>query len=117
MGRGFLRRGRTLVLAIALLFALPALLASADAPPGPYLNGFETNTSNWFDLSNGGTSGSISRQSSGYTNSGGYADGINSASGTRRFGLLTVSFVGLYVVGLVVLGNVSPLIWCPSHCP
>jgi hypothetical protein len=35
----------------------------------------------------------------------------------RRFGLLTVSFVGLYVVGLVVLGNVSPLIWGPSHCP
>jgi hypothetical protein len=72
---------RTLLLAVVLLFALPALVASADAPPGPYLNGFETNTSNWFDQSNGGF-GSISRQSSGYTNSGGYADGINSASGT-----------------------------------
>jgi hypothetical protein len=72
---------RTLLIAIAALFVLPVLVASADAPPGPYFNGFETNTSNWFDLTNGGD-GSITRQQSGYTNSGGYANGISSASGT-----------------------------------
>jgi hypothetical protein len=63
---------------VLLLTALPSW---ADAPPGPYVNGFETNTSNWFDTLNGGD-GSITRQQSGYTNSGGYASGINSASGT-----------------------------------
>ena len=45
----FLRQVRTLVVAIGLLFVLPALAASADAPPGPYFNGFETNTAGWFD--------------------------------------------------------------------
>jgi len=67
---------RTLVVAIAVLVALPASMASADAPPGPYFNGFETNTAGWFPL-NGGT---ILRQPSGYVSSG-YASGIMSASG------------------------------------
>ena len=72
---------RTLLIAVVVLFCLPALVASADAPPGPYFNGFEANTSNWFDLSNGG-SGSITRQQSGYSNGGAYASGISSASGS-----------------------------------
>ena len=66
--------------AAAVLMALMALPARADAPPGPFFQGFETDTSQWFDLSNGGN-GSITRQPSAYTNSGGYASGIASASG------------------------------------
>jgi len=69
---------RTLLIAVAVLFLFPVLVASADAPPGPYSNGFETNTSNWFDLLNGGD-GSITRQQNGYGT--GYAPGINSATG------------------------------------
>src|SRR6188474_133486 len=57
------RAPRTLLLAIVL--SLTALLTGvfpvlADAPPGPYFNGFEQNTSGWFDSSNGG-SGTITR--------------------------------------------------------
>jgi hypothetical protein len=70
---------RKLLLVIAvLLIALPASQASADAPPGPYFNGFETNTAGWFN--NGG--GTITRRPSGYsTGVGGYANGISSATG------------------------------------
>jgi hypothetical protein len=75
-----MRKLRTLLLAVVVLFLFSALVASADAPPGPYFNGFETNTSNWFDTSNGGD-GTIARQPNGYTNSGGYASGIASATG------------------------------------
>lgn len=77
---------RTLLVTIAVFFALPALVASADAPPGPYFNGFETNTAGWFNFS-GGT---ITRRPSGYsTGPGGYADGIASATGSyhARLGL------------------------------
>ena len=70
-----LRRRAAIVFAIALL---AVVWVGADAPPGPYFNGFETNTAGWFPLS-GGT---ISRQPSGYTNGGGYADGISSATGS-----------------------------------
>jgi hypothetical protein len=82
MGR-FLRH--VLLLAIAAFFTLPALGASAAPPPGPYFNGFETNTAGWFNYS-GAT---ITRQPSGYTNGGNYADGISSASGNwhARLGL------------------------------
>ncbi len=50
--------------------------ALGDAPPGPYFNGFETNTSGWFNNS-GAT---ITRVPSGYPS--GYANGISSASGS-----------------------------------
>ena len=62
-----------------------ASLALADAPPGPYFNGFEQNTSGWFNFQ-GGT---ITRRPSGYTNGGDYADGIASADGSyhARLGL------------------------------
>jgi hypothetical protein len=77
---------RTLLVAVVVFVALPALVASADAPPGPYFNGFETNTAGWFPFS-GGT---ITRRPSGYsTGPGGYADGIASAMGSyhARLGL------------------------------
>jgi hypothetical protein len=71
---------RKLVRTAAMLAAVVAAAswASADSPPGPYFNGFETNTAGWFNLS-GAT---ITRVPSGYSNSGGYADGIASASGS-----------------------------------
>jgi len=77
-----LRRRAAIVFAIALL---AVVWVGADAPPGPYFNGFETNTAGWFPLS-GGT---ISRQPSGYMSSGGYANGISSATGSyhARLGL------------------------------
>jgi len=70
---------RALYRPAASLIALLALTSwvAADAPPGPYFNGFEQNTAGWFNLS-GAT---IQRQPSGYTNGGGYADGIPSAAG------------------------------------
>jgi hypothetical protein len=61
-------------------------VAAADPPPGPYFNGFETNTAGWFPNS-GGT---ITRRPSGYsTGPFGYADGIASAEGSyhARLGL------------------------------
>jgi hypothetical protein len=61
---------------MSVLLALPASVALADPPPGPYFNGFEQNTAGWFNF-NGGT---ILRQPSGYTGSG-YASGIPSATG------------------------------------
>jgi hypothetical protein len=71
------RKLRLLLTASALFVALPLLAASAAAPPGPYFNGFETDTAGWFNYS-GAT---ITRQPSGYTNGGGYADMIASATG------------------------------------
>jgi len=70
------RRAGAFLIAATLLAALPAV-ASADAPPGPYFNGFETDTAGWFNFS-GGT---ISRKADGYVGSG-YASGINSADGS-----------------------------------
>jgi hypothetical protein len=61
-------------LALAITAAMPV---QAAAPPGPYFNGFEKNTNGWFGF--GGST--ITREPSGYTNGGGYADGIDSASG------------------------------------
>jgi hypothetical protein len=75
MRHGFLRQGRTLALAFALFLALPTLVASADAPPGPYFNGFETNTAGWFNYA-GAT---VTRVPSGSSST--YANGISAASG------------------------------------
>lgn len=65
---------------IVLLLSFFTLRAQADAPPAPFFNGFEKNTAGWFDGTNGG-SGTITRRPSGYSNGGGYADGIPSAAG------------------------------------
>ena len=73
MGRKSLRLVAT---AITAFFVLPAL-AAADAPPGPYFNGFETNTAGWF-ANSGGT---IKREPSGYVSGNGYATGVPSAAG------------------------------------
>jgi hypothetical protein len=64
-------------LAVLVMAVLAVAWAAADAPPGPYFNGFEQNTAGWFN--NGGT---ITRKPSFYSNGGGYADGIASASGS-----------------------------------
>jgi hypothetical protein len=77
--RRLLRPAVIPLIAVAALFVLlvPSS-AVADPPPGPYFNGFETNTAGWFTFS-GAT---VTRQPSGYmTGPGGYANGINSASG------------------------------------
>src|SRR6266851_7918428 len=79
-----MKRAMITMALVAIVLAVTALVASADAPLGPYFNGFEANTSplppsSWSDLSNGGD-GSITRQPSGYTN-GGYANAIPSATG------------------------------------
>jgi hypothetical protein len=75
---------RTLLLAIAALFLFPVVVASADAPPGPYFNGFETNTAGWFNYQ-GAT---VKRVPSGDT-SATYATGAPAASGSyyARLGL------------------------------
>src|SRR5260370_42490816 len=49
--------------------------ASADAPPGPYFNGFETDTAGWFNYS-GAT---ITRVASGSSST--YANGVAAAPG------------------------------------
>ena len=69
----------TLVGITLATFAIGGGQALADAPPGPYFNGFETNTDGWFNFS-GAT---ITRRPSGYmTGSLGYANGISSATGS-----------------------------------
>src|SRR5689334_15329652 len=80
--------------------------AGASAPHGPYFNGFEKNTNGWFGI-NGST---ITREPSGYTNGGGYADGIQSASGNfhARLGLTpTPGTCGPSGVGF------QPVFWGP----
>ncbi|MEA2607785.1 MAG: large repetitive protein [Chloroflexota bacterium] len=71
------RRALALATAAVLLCAVPAVVF-ADAPPGPYFNGFEQNTAGWHNYS-GAT---ITRQPSGYvTGVTGYANAVPSASG------------------------------------
>lgn len=71
-----MQRSLALLPALALVITV-AMPVNAAPPPGPYFNGFENNTNGWF-----GVSGStITREPSGYTNGGAYADGIASASG------------------------------------
>jgi hypothetical protein len=71
----FVRRAST-VLAVVATLAVTASVAWADAPPGPYFNGFETNTAGWFNYS-GAT---ITRVPSGNTSS--YANGVSAATGS-----------------------------------
>jgi hypothetical protein len=75
---------RSIILGIAAATVLAALPLLADAPPGPYFNGFETSLSSWFD-----SGGTIARQPSGYVSASGYASGISSATGSyhARLGL------------------------------
>src|SRR5438552_13537799 len=67
-------RGALLVVAVFLV--LPALVAVAAAPPGPYFNGFETNTAGWFNYS-GAT---VNRVPSGSIAT--YANGAAAAEGS-----------------------------------
>ena len=70
------RRFGALLFAAATLLSLPSL-ASADAPPGPYFNGFETNLDSWFNF-NGAT---ITREASGSGTFATYAPSVMSATG------------------------------------
>ena len=62
---------RGALFATAIFLVLPALVAAAAAPPGPYFNGFETNTAGWSNYS-GATVTRVASGSTGYP----YADGI-----------------------------------------
>jgi len=64
----------TTIFAVAATFAA-APWAAADAPPGPYFNGFEADTAGWFN-SSGAT---IARVPSGSSSS--YANGVAAATG------------------------------------
>src|SRR5436190_21963064 len=62
--------------AVALVVILLTVTwVMADAPPGPYFNGFETDTAGWFNLS-GAT---ITRVLSGSSST--YANGVGAATG------------------------------------
>jgi hypothetical protein len=67
-------RNITTILTVAATF-VAAPWAAADAPPGPYFNGFETDTAGWYNFS-GAT---ITRVPSGSTST--YANGVAAASG------------------------------------
>jgi hypothetical protein len=62
-------------IAIAFLALVVTTQAWADAPPGPYFNGFETDTAGWFNFS-GAT---ITRVASG--NASTYANGVGASTG------------------------------------
>ena len=72
---------------VCFFIVVAALSAQAAAPPGPFFNGFEKDTNGWFD----GDDRAIVREPSGYSNGGGYGDGVNSAAGRwhARFPPLT----------------------------
>jgi hypothetical protein len=91
--------------AMALVAAHMAAPLWAAAPPGPYFNGFENNTNGWFGFS-GST---ITRRPSGYSNGGGYADGIPSATGNWHARLGRTSNPGTCLSGS---GN-HPIYWGP----
>jgi len=62
--------------ALMIVAFLAASWVAADAPPGPYFNGFETDTAGWFNFS-GAT---ITRVPSGSPST--YANGVLAAAGT-----------------------------------
>jgi hypothetical protein len=64
------------VAGLAMVLSLVISLTSGVAAP-TFFQGFETDTSGWFPIS----TDTVSRQPSGYTNAGGYADGVPSAAG------------------------------------
>jgi len=79
--------------------------ASADAPPGPFFQGFETNTSGWFPF----IGSTITRVPSGFTPAGSdpYAPGIASASGSYHARLGLGNDIGCQSGG-------GPQMWLPG---
>jgi hypothetical protein len=69
-----------LFLSLASSLVLTASTAVAAPPPGTFFQGFEKDRDGWFDSTNGGI-GTLVRRQSGYSNGGGYADGIASFAG------------------------------------
>lgn len=78
MGVSAMKRVFAFFPVFALVIAL-AMPVQAAPPPAPFFQGFEKNTSGWFDSSQG-FDGTITREPSGFVDSG-YADGIQSAAG------------------------------------
>jgi hypothetical protein len=77
MKRGSTKRSAAISVGIMLVLAVSAAFAATL-----FFQGFETDTSGWFDDSNAPPdSGLITREPSFYTNGGGYANGIPSAAG------------------------------------
>lgn len=80
----------TALAATASLAVLSLLVGSASAAtPSPFFNGFEVDTSGWFDE----PPSTIHREPSGYTDHGGYANNVSSATGDfhARLGVLDCS--------------------------
>ena len=73
---GRTKRAALLLPVLVWLVVATAPAASAAAPPGPYFNGFETDTAGWFPQS-GGT---IARVPSGSSST--YANGVLAATGS-----------------------------------
>jgi hypothetical protein len=93
---------RTLLIAVAVLFLLP-VGASADAPPGPYFNGFETDTAGWFNVS-GAT---ITRVPSGSAST--YANGVAASTGGYYARLTKDTSPGSCTFG----GGIAPIYYGP----
>jgi hypothetical protein len=71
-----MRRSRSITTAVLTLAIVAATsMAWADAPPGPYFNGFETNKAGWFNFE-GAT---VNRVTSGSSST--YADGVAASDG------------------------------------
>jgi len=68
---------RTTAAVVLVVTCLAASWVAADAPPGPYFNGFEADTAGWFNYS-GAT---ITRVLSGSVSASTYASGVSAATG------------------------------------
>ena len=62
---------------VAVLMVSQAAIVSQVGDDPTFIQGFETDTSGWLE----DFGGTVTRQPSGYTNGGGYADGVASAAG------------------------------------
>jgi hypothetical protein len=71
-----MKRAMAAIALVAMALMVSALVVWADAPPGPYFNGFETDTAGWFNFS-GAT---VTRVPSGSSNT--YANGVPAATGS-----------------------------------
>jgi len=93
-----------LIAVAALLFVLVPGSAVAAAPPGPYFNGFETNTAGWFN-----NSGATVTRVPSLSASSGYANGVPSASGNYHAQLGMASNFDTCVNG----GGIQPIYYGP----
>ena len=81
---------RSMLSIITALAVTLALVSPAGASGHLWFQGFETDTDGWLDLG----SGTVHREMSGYSNAGGYADGVDSATGDWHARLRTTQSGG-----------------------